>query len=295
MKVVYRRDKIDKGKEISVRVMKHASNDFHAHNFMELACILDGSATHVVGDEETRLTRGDIVLIDLGVEHCYRTENNEKIEICNCLFPPEIMTEAITDENLVNTAYDLFLSDRDEKFGAGYVTLTGQNALGIMDYLMEMASEQKNGEDGWQKAIKAMLKIVLIKILRAQKSSKKKDCEQTSEKRKLVSDIIENIILLDGKDLSVETLSKEMFFSPAYLSRLFKQHTGRSLVGYIQQRKMQSACKLMKESDLSIEKIMDTVGYSDKKHFYDVFLATYGVTPGEYRSKNKIENYQEKV
>jgi two-component system response regulator YesN len=93
--------------------------------------------------------------------------------------------------------------------------------------------------------------------------------------------------MLSTDSVSVKKLSKEMFFSPEYLSRLFKKETGYSLVSFIQNRKIERAARLIRETDLPIESVMEKVGYSDKKHFYELFTKTYSFTPAAFRKVNK--------
>ena len=109
--------------------------------------------------------------------------------------------------------------------------------------------------------------------------------ETVQLEQRLVNDIIEYTDNHAVKDLSVKNISKELFFSPSYLGRLFSRQTGQSLSKFIQDKKLFAAKELLLSTEKPIEEIMYSVGYSDKTHFYDVFLQKYGMKPGEYRKK----------
>ena len=64
-------------------------------------------------------------------------------------------------------------------------------------------------------------------------------------------------------------------------------HCGVSLSEYIKEKRMAEAGRLLKDTDLSNEEIMNRIGYTDKKQFYSNFKEVYGQTPSSYR-KNPL-------
>lgn len=269
---------------ITIRVYRHGSSGRHSHEFVELVYVLDGHARHVIGNEVMDLNKGDIFIMDVGVEHEFFAEKDEKITLCNCLFYPEFLTRVITGDNFIDLAYDMFFSGYEDERGAkGYLCLLGADTSEIEPPVLAMLDEQEKKREGYLKVIRSLLSIVLIKTFRLCESEKRPPIP--SVQRKIVSEIIDYVSAHDSKDLSVGEISHAMFFSPSYLSRIFKQQTGKSLVRFIQAKKIETAAELLRATNYPIEKIMSDVGYSDKKHFYEVFTAAYGTTPGEYRLK----------
>ena len=274
---------INNDEGISVRVWQHGDRARHSHEFVELVYVLDGRAHHTLGDETMELKKGDLFVMDIGVEHEFRVEEGEDITLCNCLFYPEFLTRAITGDSFIDLAYDMFFSGYEDERGAkGYLYLLGKDTSGIERLVLEMVDEQEKKREGYLKVIRSLLSVVLIKTFRLCES--KKHQPLPSVQRKIVGEIVDYVAAHDSKDLSVGEISHAMFFSPSYLSRVFKQHTGKSLVKFIQSKKIETAAELLRTTDYTIDKIMFDAGYSDKKHFYEVFSDAYGVTPGEYRA-----------
>ena len=275
---------INNDEGISVRVWRHGSGNRHSHEFVELVYVLDGRAHHTLGDETMELKKGDLFIMDVGVEHEFRVEDGEKITLCNCLFYPEFLTRVITGDSFIDLAYDMFFSGYEDDRGAkGYLYLLGKDTSEIERLVLEMVDEQEKKREGYLKVIRSLLSVVLIKNFRLCESSKKRP-PLPSVQRKIVGEIVDYVAAHDSKDLSVGEISHAMFFSPSYLSRVFKQHTGKSLVRFIQSKKVETAAELLRATDYPIDKVMLDAGYSDKKHFYEVFSEVYGVTPGEYRA-----------
>lgn len=83
--------------------------------------------------------------------------------------------------------------------------------------------------------------------------------------------------------LTVESVAKEIFVSPNYLSTLFKQELGIKFVDYLHEYRINQAKKLFKEDkDIKIYEVAKEIGYNDEKHFSKMFKKWTGVTPTDY-------------
>ena len=69
----------------------------------------------------------------------------------------------------------------------------------------------------------------------------------------------------------------------AYINRLFKNKTGKSIGDYINYYRIDKAKVLLKDSDLTIEELALSLGFSNKKYFYVLFKKITAMTPNEYR------------
>ena len=58
------------------------------------------------------------------------------------------------------------------------------------------------------------------------------------------------------------------------------------LMRSVMQHCRQKCGNFLKNPDISINKIIDSVGYSNSTHFYKIFKKSYGVTPIDYRNNN---------
>jgi len=85
------------------------------------------------------------------------------------------------------------------------------------------------------------------------------------------------------KDLTLSTLAADLKFNPSYLSALFKNDMGISLTDYVNQKRIEFAMKLLRESSCSIQEIGEQAGFSDPHYFNRLFKRLCGKTPREYR------------
>lgn len=87
------------------------------------------------------------------------------------------------------------------------------------------------------------------------------------------------------RGVALEEAAGYVHLSPAYLSRLFKQKTGRSFVEYLTALRLEGAKELLLASDQTIDQIATTVGFKNNSYFTAVFKKREGITPSEFRSR----------
>ena len=85
------------------------------------------------------------------------------------------------------------------------------------------------------------------------------------------------------QELSLEDVAQQVYLSPCYFSRLFKQVKGWSFSEYLTQVRMEEARRLLINTDFQISEIAARVGYRDARYFSQVFKRNEGCTPISYR------------
>jgi two-component system response regulator YesN len=98
-------------------------------------------------------------------------------------------------------------------------------------------------------------------------------------------------VKIDDPDISRDNIADLAGINPEYLSRLFHKETGMPLVEYIQQCKIEKACRLFREERLSVSEVASRLGYSNFSYFAKLFKKITGYLPTEYR-KLDSEKYK---
>jgi AraC-like DNA-binding protein len=83
--------------------------------------------------------------------------------------------------------------------------------------------------------------------------------------------------------LSAESVSADVGFSHGHLTRLFRQHVGRSIVETIADRRVERARHLLTVSNLPIKEIASLVGIHDLQQFNKLVRKHLGVAPSRMR------------
>lgn len=107
-------------------------------------------------------------------------------------------------------------------------------------------------------------------------------------KRKLIDEIIRYVEDNLEKKITLKEVASHFDFTPNYLGFLFKEEYGIPFSEYVNDRKTSRVSELLRDPTLKIYEIAERMGYKNIIYFNRQFKQTTGMTPGEYRKKNKI-------
>jgi len=90
-----------------------------------------------------------------------------------------------------------------------------------------------------------------------------------------------------NEQIALRDIAKEIFLSPKYLSRIFKERTGSSFNEYKLSLRIRAAKKLLIKHGYTISQIAYKVGYHNPESFMKMFKKFTGLTPLQYRGRSK--------
>lgn len=110
--------------------------------------------------------------------------------------------------------------------------------------------------------------------------------EMLSVNGKVVMDVTDYIRRrFSDPNLSVKEIADRVYLTPPYLSNVFKSRTGKNLIQYIKEVRLEHSVALMDDRSLTLADIAQRCGYSDQNYFAKVFKKKYGMSPSEYRER----------
>ncbi len=115
---------------------------------------------------------------------------------------------------------------------------------------------------------------------------------------KQYSPIVRKTVTLIDSDISAElslrTLAEKQTISTGYLASVFKKETGKTVSGYIRDKRMGYAMHLLATTNLQIQTIATHCGIMDIQYFSKTFKKQIGETPTEYRESSRHTNGKQK-
>ena len=84
-------------------------------------------------------------------------------------------------------------------------------------------------------------------------------------------------------EIRLTDVAKHFYLSPNYLSILIKKETGLTFSKLLIQKRIALAKKMLAQTSLPIQDIMEQVGYKDYSCFIKLFKKHTGSTPYAYR------------
>ncbi|SEU29419.1 response regulator [Paenibacillus sp. NFR01] len=108
------------------------------------------------------------------------------------------------------------------------------------------------------------------------------------QKRKLIDAIIAYVEDNIETKITLKEVAAHFDFTPNYLGFLFREETGEHFSDFLNERRLKRVCELLTDPSLKIYEIADRMGYKNIIYFNRQFKQNLGLTPGEYRKKQKI-------
>lgn len=87
---------------------------------------------------------------------------------------------------------------------------------------------------------------------------------------------------------SGDDIEKAFFINFDYANRIFKKHTGMSIMKYRNSLRINDAKKALKITNRTVSEISHSVGFDDESYFSRVFKKSEGLSPSAYRSRALI-------
>jgi AraC family transcriptional regulator len=87
-----------------------------------------------------------------------------------------------------------------------------------------------------------------------------------------------------AEHLDATALAHEVGVHPVHLSRTFRKVYKVNVGDYVHRRRIQQACRMLRESQTPIAAIANELGYTDQSHFSRMFRSITGRTPGRFRA-----------
>jgi len=200
---------------------------------------------------------------------------------------PLTLVMAVFSEEVVQRCAALgdLLASLNHRSGtkASWSTLSSYRRGAVRDAFRRMLLEHSRGGPGSVAMLSAGLLDVLVHLLRAEpgKPTPPSRAESVKGTLEYVEDFFHTAI-------GVKDLADMCGLSTRRYSDLFKRCTGKTVVQYINERRIEFAKERLRESG-QIAFAAVASGFTDVTHFYRSFKKMTGLTPGQYIEQSNSE------
>ena len=128
-----------------------------------------------------------------------------------------------------------------------------------------------------------LLLLSLMEVTAKDRQQRAELYEQTNLRKNLAADIMAYLEENMTSPVRLSDLTELFAYSLSSMKRIFKSETGFTIIDYQHHLRIRRAQQLLAETELSVETIAGTVGYSSVYYFSNVFKRRTGQTPSAYR------------
>lgn len=253
----------------------------HRHDFLEFVFVARGAMNHHINGRIEKIASGEYFFVDHKITHSYEQISDEPLFVINFLFYPEFLDRTLVGKRTFDDILNCFLLKFSYKTLKEPVTgkaFFDKNDI-IRDAVQNIMYEYENKNYGYLEWIRCQFVKILITAMRD--IGKINDIP---EQNALISSITNHVKQHYNEKLKLSDIANELNYSVGYLSAYFSKTTGMQFSEYLQQIRIEHACRLLENTKMSVSEISQAVGINDTKFFYKTFKKHLNCTPNKFRS-----------
>lgn len=258
----------------------------HLHQFPVLAFFSRGGGTMRLAGRVWRVESGDVFVIAPGeVVAVEDASDLGDLEGWGVVFLPEVLGPQAPGSLLSWQTHPLlFPFARGAGGGASRLRVPPANRAAWRERLEALDRELRDRRDGYQTAVIAHLTLLLVELARLATDAAR-GFRLNGEP--LLADVFTYIETHYAEGISLHNVAAAVHLTPAYLTTLVRQKTGRPVQEWITERRLSQARRLLVETDLGVEEIAIATGYRDPAYFARQFKHAHAVTPIAWRRASR--------
>ena len=258
--------------------------DKHKHDYLEMMFVYAGSIKQHIEGKEIVIEKGEILLLDMNVEHSIEMAGENDIAI-NILIKKEFfdwiyMSQMNNNDLVSNFIFKALYGENEFKEYIHFETSENSN---IRNFMLQILMEYYDKKNGMKTAIRAYIMLLFNELSRDYQNylSSEIVCKINST----ISTEILNYISNHYKDITLKSMADHFSYNPYYIGKLVKKIIGKTLTQLIKEKKIEQAKYLLQNTKMSVIDVITDIGYSNVSYFYRQFREQVGITPDEYRKK----------
>lgn len=259
-----------------VRLSPQEQIGLHRQPSWELTLIVIGSGIKLIGDTTEPFQSGEVVIVPPEIPHCWYfngSNTDAKGNIVN-------ITLTFTNEMLDRCSQcfpELYRYVEDLKGNRDALKYNGSQSAAIASILKSMCKQNE------VERLSSFIRLLAVLPLtdKTLVVGKYKDKDRKQERL----DMIRVFVACNAyRNISLDDVVRHVGMNKSAFCSFFKQATGKTFIAYLNEYRIEQACRLLKKKEISISEICYQVGFTDIPYFNRVFRKNKGCSPSQYRS-----------
>lgn len=260
---------------------------FKTSSFLSFVYVVQGSGKLLYDGRYIDFTEGKLFIIPQQESYRFESEKADLISIeCPIEFIDKIRLEADRIESCENL-YKLQYISNNYHARAGCIFRNKNDEDFAKVIIRQVADEFRNKVEDYliiRNCISILLNLIARNIIQSETSDLQENKKAFSI-MKIITYIQQNI--KDRDKTGIQTIAEHFGISGNYFGEYFKQQTGISYQDYLLDYRLKLVDTYLKYSSVRLSEIAYELQFSDESHLSKLFKKYRGITPGEFRKRNK--------
>ena len=242
--------------------------EYHYHTFHKVIMLLAGKAGYAIEGERYDLTPGDFVLVGRGSIHRPEVAEDDFYERMILYIDPAYLTSLSTED------CDLESCFRQAQTAFRYV-YRDEGGSRVRQLFETLARTSREGGYGAALLERAQFLELMVEVNRVCRGGHQ--VQAAAGDRKVVA-LLQYLNLHLTEELSIDQLAERFYISKYHMMRRFRQETGYSIHGYLTEKRLLLAQRLLAQG-VSPSEAGERAGYQDYSTFSRAYKKHFGRGP----------------
>lgn len=250
----------------------------HCHDYIEIMYVCSGSITHIIeGGHTVCVKEGELLFLRGGTGHALQKAALNDVAI-NFIVMPQFLDSVFNTVGSQNMLWSLLFN---ANASVPYLNFQVSKIVPVQNCLENLAYLLLEKQSGSQRILQQTMTLLFLHLL----SCSKEICDlpHISKSTALVADVLLEI-QENYRTASLTKLAQQNKVSMPYICTEIHKATGQTYKQLLCKRRMEKAAQLLRCTTMSVEEIIQSVGYSNSSYFYRAFKLIYGTSPKYYRA-----------
>jgi AraC-like DNA-binding protein len=257
--------------------LKGEGDHWHYHPAMELACFTTGEGTRFVGDHIAPFAGGDVVLLGEKLPHYWHAHGQTTGLAVQWHFPHGHPFWSFPETLALAGVF---------KEAARGLHYTGRTAAALTTALQALAHSAGPARLGQLLHLFALLAAAPTGEV-TPLSSRAFALPSASVHQQAIGAAVRHLLANFRDIIRLDTVLRLTGMSKATFARQFKQHSGKTFSEFINQIRLQAACRELAETDDAVLEIALACGFTQVSFFNRLFRRVHRCSPTRYRAKSR--------
>lgn len=252
----------------------------------KIACVVDGTADYLLGNSCVHCVPGTFILMPSLIPHQRNAPylQGERLRNGSC-----VLLHALAHKDGLLFWYSRSINERHINEYSDNYLIPSISAAHILRLLIDEAAEEKLHFESVASGLISSFFATIAREIEAGNCMHPGPKENVSAPAITVSfseQIQEYVDTHCHRALRLEAVAAHMYMSRSQFALRMKRETGITFVELLTRVRIEQACKLLRETDLTFKAIASCLSFKSSTYFRSLFHSRMGCTPMEYRSQN---------
>ncbi len=255
----------------------HTMPRMHYHSFYEIYILISGKRKYFFRNKIIELYPQDILIIKPNDAHRAIPIDDVPYERYVIYIDPTLFSQI-----------EKYNKRTKELLKKGILHLDDSAFLRVLNTIRSIENEQKEEKEKYAYSIRNHIERIIIELLLYDKHIQRVNQFQKNDER--LQEALDYIVSNYDQNITIDACAKISCMSKSNFARIFHDVIGTNFKEYINSVRVKKASEFLVETDMSVSKISEKVGYDSLSYFGSIFKKQMNMSPKDYRNKYSKNN-----